>query len=270
MKFCPTCETQYDEEILRFCTKDGTPLVDENQPNFTEMPSESFEASEADLGEETIVRYKPPKDILPEPDPQPEIERSEAPRIVISTSEQQKRDQNVRSRQIPPYQAIPPKPNTGKTVLLTVLGTLAVLAVALGLFLFLREEQPANINLNVNTNPPDTNLNTNLNYGANNFNLSTIPNSNVNTNFNVSSNTNINANLKTPTPTPTPKPSPTTDANANVGNMITNTNGAPPPTPRPSFSITPRPVTPTPAATPRISPTPDRSGRPPGNSSQPD
>jgi len=115
MKFCPTCETQYDEEILRFCTKDGTPLVDENQPNFTEMPSESFEASEADLGEETIVRYKPPKDILPEPDPQPEIERSEAPRIVISTSEQQKRDQNVRSRQIPPYQAIPPKPNRAAT-----------------------------------------------------------------------------------------------------------------------------------------------------------
>jgi len=266
MKFCPTCETQYDEEILRFCTKDGTPLVDENQPNFTEMPSESLETPEADLGEETMVRYKPPKDILPEPEPQPDIERSEAPRIIISTSEQQKREQNVRSRQIPPYQPIPPKPNTGKTVLLTILGTLAVLTVALGLFVFLRDEQPASNNLNVNTNPPDTNLNTNLNYGASNFNLSTIPNSNVNTNFNVSFNTNINANLKTPTPTPTPKPSPTIETNANVGNTITNTNGAPPPTPRPSVTLTPRPPTPTPATTPRVSPTPDRSGRPPNNS----
>ena len=27
MKYCPTCNTRYDEEILRFCMKDGTPLV---------------------------------------------------------------------------------------------------------------------------------------------------------------------------------------------------------------------------------------------------
>src|SRR5215213_2561147 len=128
MKFCPTCQTRYDEEILRFCTKDGTPLVDENQPNFIEMPSESFEDAEPDLGEETMVRYKPPKDILPEPEPQPDLERSEAPRIVISTSEQQKREQqNVRARTIPPYQAIPAeKPGVGKVVVLTILGTLAV------------------------------------------------------------------------------------------------------------------------------------------------
>ena len=72
MKFCPTCETRYDEEILRFCTKDGTPLVDENQPNFIQMPSESLEMPEEEPGEETIVRYKPPKDILPaEPQPKP-------------------------------------------------------------------------------------------------------------------------------------------------------------------------------------------------------
>src|SRR5688500_16265135 len=127
MKFCPICETRYDDEVLRFCTKDGTPLIDENQPNFTEMPSQSIESAEPeDLGEETMVRYKPPKDIIPEPEPQPDFERSEAPRIIISTSEQQKeQQQNIRARQIPPYQAIPPKPNTGKTVLLTVLGTLA-------------------------------------------------------------------------------------------------------------------------------------------------
>ncbi len=265
MKFCPICEARYDEEILRFCTKDGTPLVDEDQPNFTEMPSESIEAAEPDLGEETIVRYKPPKDILPEPDPPPEIDRSEAPRIIISTSEQLK-EQNVRARQIPPYQAIPPKPNTGKTVLLTILGTLAALAVVLGIFVLLRDEEPANMNVNVNTNPPDMNLNTNLNFGASNVNLSTNANYNFNTNFNFPNlNTNINANVRTPTPTPKPSPSPTDEEDSNVGN--TNINGAPPATPRPTATPTPRTPTPTPNTTPRISPTLP-PGSPPNNSSE--
>ena len=267
MKFCPTCQTRYDEEILRFCTKDGTPLVDENQPNFIEMPSESFEAPEPDLGEETVVRYKPPKDILPDPEPLPDIERSEAPRIVISTSEQQK-EQNARARAIPPYQPVPPQNSVGKVVVLTILGTLAVLAMALGLFVFLRDEEPASNNLNVNTNPPDTNLNTNLNFGSTNFNLSTNPNLNVNTNINFNLNTNINANLRTPTPTPKPSPSPTVDANANVANTITN--NAPPPTPRPSVTptsttnSTPR----TSPTTPRPSPTTPPAGRPPNNSDE--
>ena len=39
MKYCPTCETRYDEDILRFCMKDGTPLLDEAEPNFIEMPA---------------------------------------------------------------------------------------------------------------------------------------------------------------------------------------------------------------------------------------
>jgi len=52
MKFCPVCRTRYDEEILRFCTKDGAPLVEEMPPNFTSANSD-------DLGEETIIRRKP-------------------------------------------------------------------------------------------------------------------------------------------------------------------------------------------------------------------
>lgn len=262
MKFCPTCETRYDEEILRFCTKDGTPLVDENQPNFTEMPSESLK-EEDDLGEETMVSYKPRKDLL-EPDPQPEIDRSEAPRIVISTNEQ-KREQAVRPRNIPPYQPLPQKQNTAKVVLLTVLGTLAVLAMVLGLFIFFRNEEPANVNLNINTNPPNTNFNSNLNVGASNFNfnVSTNFNSNLNTNFNVNFNTNLNANIKTPTPTP--KPSPSANVNANVGNI--NTNVATPTPAPPSSTPTPR-VSPTPTRTetPTRTPTPSPAGRPSNNS----
>jgi hypothetical protein len=264
MKFCPTCETRYDEEILRFCTKDGTPLVDEDQPNFTEMPSESLKAEEEDLGEETMVRYKPPKDILPaEPEAQPDIDRSEAPRIVISTTEQEKQ-QNVRARTIPPYQPPPEKQSIGKVVLLTILGTLAVIAVILGMFVFLRDEEPASSNLNINTNPPDTNLNTNLNVGASNFNFNANTNFNVNSSFNVNLNTNINSNLKTPTP----KPSPSANINVNT-NINTNvSNTAPPPTPRPSVTISP-----TTTQTPPASPTPTRtpaspSGRPSNNSSE--
>lgn len=268
MKFCPTCETRYDEEILRFCTKDGTPLVDEDQPNFTELPSESVAETPAeDLGEETIIRYNPRKEMLESP---PETERTEAPRIVITTTEE-KREQNIRARQIPPYQAIPPKQSVGKVVMLTVLGTLAVLAMVLGLFVFVRKDEPtANLNMNVNTNPPpDMNLNNNLNLGGLNYNvpLPTNLNTNLNTNFNGGFNTSLNTNLKTPTPTATPKPSPsaTTNINANIGNL--NTNNAPP-TPRPSVSTTPTPnATPKISPTaPKITPTPLPTGRPANNS----
>lgn len=272
MKFCPTCQAKYDDEILRFCTKDGTPLVDENQPNFKELPSESIEADEADLGEETIVSYKPSKNILPdEPvaQPDPEIERSEAPRIVISTSEQERQQQNVRARhQIPAYEPlVPPQQSTGKVVVLTILGTLAVIALALGLFVMLRDEEPANVNFNVNTNPPDMNINNNLNFGASNVNLSNSnTNYNFNTNYNGGFNTNynFNANTRTPTPTRTPSPTPTpAETNTNTGNV---TNNAPPLTPRPTATATA-----TPSSTPRTSPTPARTppaGRPPGNSSE--
>ena len=264
MKFCPTCETRYDEEILRFCTKDGTPLIDENQPSFTEMPS-AGSAAEDDLNEDTLVSYKPSKDLTDRVS-QPETERTDAPRIVIPMNEQ-KKEQQVRSRAIPPYQPLSPKSNTGKTVALTILGTLAILALGLGLFYFVRTDDSSNNKntLNVNTNPPDANLNTNLNLGGFNYNVPTT-NLNVNTNFNLGI-SNLNTNIKTPTPTatstPTPKPSPTATAsiNSNTGNL--NTNSAPP-SPKPS--LTPKPsITATP--TPKVSPSPTTppSGRPPVN-----
>ena len=60
MKYCPTCQTRYDEEILRFCMKDGTPLIEEDEPAFLQMPSESIdEPDEDDLGEVTIIRKNP-------------------------------------------------------------------------------------------------------------------------------------------------------------------------------------------------------------------
>ena len=94
MKFCPTCQSRYDEEILRFCTKDGTPLIDEEEPNFTELPSESAADDES---EETIVRRKSAGSIPPS---QPGLKQNGYARaFVIPTSEEKPpQQQQVRRR----------------------------------------------------------------------------------------------------------------------------------------------------------------------------
>src|ERR671913_46587 len=100
MKYCPTCETRYDEEILRFCMKDGTPLLDEQEPKFEAMPSESLlvESPDDDAGDVTVVRRNVP--VPPEP-------QQERPRITVPTYEEARR-QEVRARVAPPYKP-PPK-----------------------------------------------------------------------------------------------------------------------------------------------------------------
>ena len=67
MKHCPVCNTQYDEEILRFCTKDGTPLIEDDQPNFVAMPSDSVQGEDDDFGQETVIRRTPPTQPISEP-----------------------------------------------------------------------------------------------------------------------------------------------------------------------------------------------------------
>lgn len=247
MKFCPTCQTRYDEEILRFCTKDGTLLIEETSPNFTALPSESI-ADEPD--EETIVRRKPP--VIPAAAaaavPPAVSAEKPGPRIVIPTSEERPK-QNVRTNQAA-YQAPQQKQNTTKIVLLTILGTLVILAGAGGIFWMLQSDNSSNSNSN--TNPVNENVNTNppTNLGLDNsFNFNA--GSGVNTNFNI----NTNANIKTPTPTPkqsptpTPTPRPTPETNTN---SAANTNSA-----------NPRETNPTPAATP--TPRPTATAAPPAN-----
>ncbi|MDQ3711289.1 MAG: TonB family protein [Acidobacteriota bacterium] len=246
MKFCPICKTRYDEEILRFCIKDGSPLVDEDQPNFTALPSES------DLDEETVVRRKNP---VPISQPESDTKNAASPRIVVPTSEEPP-PEPVRTK---PTAAVrrplpPQKSNSTKTVLLTVLGTIVLLAGAGGIFWFLSNQNSRNTNQNANYNTNfnsiDENLNTNLNVDNSlaNFNY------NLNTNVNTNSNPSTNANLKTPTPTrtPTPTPTPTPNLNANVNingaiNINSNSNARPPVNTTPTLS-------PTPSATPRPSP----------------
>jgi hypothetical protein len=233
MKYCPDCGTEYDEEVIQFCTKDGTPLVERDEPHFTAMPSESSE----DAGEETVVRRRD------EPAGTTQTDRE---RIVIPATPVVPKQPPVRTRPAGSYYAPPPEqPNTGKVVALTILGTLAAIGFGALLFWALsRGGQTSNIN--VNTNPPNVNMNMNANTNGfdSNFNF----NSNVSSPpVNIITIPNTNTNVKTPTPTPRPSPSVTPSVVPTV---------TPERTPRP-----------TPSGTPRISPTPTpRTGpRPPGN-----
>src|SRR3982751_1732571 len=130
MKYCPVCHERYDEEIIQFCTKDGTPLVEEERPNFTRLPSEDLDKPEDDLGEETIIRRRPAES--------QDTQNGEPERIIIPTSFPPE-EQPVRPRTQVYY---PPaeQPNTMKTIVLTILGTLVVLGFGAGLFWLLQKE----------------------------------------------------------------------------------------------------------------------------------
>lgn len=241
MRYCPVCQERFDEEIIKFCTKDGTPLVEEATPSFTAMPSEALED---DFGQETVIRRR---DERAAP-----TEQSE--RIVIPTAQAQ--DQQVRPRTTQAYYPPPPPPNTGKTIALTILGTLA--AVGFGALLFWLFRSDAPVANNINTNPPNLNMNTNLNSNIafdSNFNFNT--NANFNANYNI--NTNLNANLRSPSPTQTPRPSPSPTATPRETPDDT-------PTPRPTATARPA-NTASPTDTPRMGPRPPAmtANRPPGN-----
>lgn len=257
MRFCPTCQTRYDEEILRFCTKDGTPLLEETPPNFTELPSAAD-----DLSEETVIRRNAPAANVPVTE-KINVPPTQ-PRIVIPTKETQ--NQPVRTKTTASYRQPPPKKsNTGKIVLLTVLGTLIALMASGIVYLFASRENSGDSNqnkiVNANFNSIDVNLNANL--GASppaNFNFNVNVNGNANTNANTNTNTNLNTNTKTLTPKPSPKPTTNANVNANATNANANANAsnsnlATPTVPRPS-------VTPPPPPAPKPSPSPAPANRP--------
>ena len=245
MKYCPACQTKYDEEILRFCTKDGSPLIDENQPKFTELPSESVD----DYGEETVIRRK-----TPEPIPQPggdgfeeKSDFSESTnRIVIPATE---REQQIRTKTSPSIRdtPLPKESNTLVVVLLTIIGTIVVISAAFGVFWLLGSKSGSeNINVNTNFNAFDGNINANEGLDNTLFDGNFNFNANSNLNINANSNVNSNTNTKTPTPSPSLSPTPTRTPVEENTNTESNSNTSTP-TPRPS--ITPRPSV-SPSATP--------------------
>ena len=261
MKYCPTCETRYDEDVLRFCMKDGTPLLEEAEPNFTQMPSEGLavEPVEDDPGEVTVIRRNGPS-VAPIPDLPPEPEDfsvSEPPhrpepkqRIVIPTYEERQRQERAR---VPAHYHQPRKASTALVVFLTIIGTVFVLGIGAAGFWFLQNDRTAantNANGNANTNA-NLNVNTGFDFNLNgNFNSSLT---NVNTNFNV----NVSTPSPTPRPTATPTPSPTPDDDPDATpSPAPSRTPIPTPTPiiiRPGATPTP-PAASTPRPTPRVTP----------------
>jgi len=244
MKYCPTCNTLYEEDILRFCMKDGTPLLEAAEPSFTAIPSESLPEPEEidDAAEVTLIRRNAPQ--LP-PDPEDVFGPTvSGERIVIPTYP----TQSPANQPIPPaafpqmpiqpaYQP-PPRPNTLAIVAFTMFGTVAAIALGALLIWFFVISRPGNSNLNANFNANAfSNFNANIN---SNLGISTSADYNSNPN-----NSNVNANFRVQTPTPSPTPSPTAT-----------------PTPRPTPTATPNEIEPTPTpvvniapSTPRPSPT---------------
>lgn len=269
MKYCPTCQTEYDDEIMRFCTKDGTPLVDKDAPKFTEIPSETSEEPDDDDEYKTVIRRDEPpasetKNLSATDAPEQDEEDKKQPeRIVISTkggAGGSRAEQSVRAKPAANARAAQAEPlrresNTATVVLLTMLGTIVLIAGGIGIYWFLSgsADESANENINVNTD-----INENLDENFNSDDLFD------NANENLDENSNINTNADTPTPsptkTPTPMPSPDDDDDAN-----TNTNtGSPSPTlspPPPSPTASPRPTT-APTAAPSPPPPPPNSNRP--------
>jgi hypothetical protein len=232
MRYCPVCNKRFDEDIIKYCTIDGTELIDGDPPTFSAIPSQE----EDEIGQDTVIRRRDPA--MDEP--------GSGERIVIPTSESA-REQQVRTRPAAAYYPPPPPPpNTAKTVALTILGTVFVLGCGAFMFWLLQGDTPSNIN--VNTNAPNTNTNLNANFDSNfNFNANANYSSNLNTNFNL----NLNTNTR-PSPTPRMSPIPTPIA-------------PPSPTPVRTPSTTPRPAV---SPTPRTASTPRTGPRPPTNSNR--
>lgn len=252
MRYCPVCQTRYDEEIMRFCTKDGTPLIDEEGPNFVEMPSENLELDEEeDFGAETVVRRNSAGSEITNVEPRNEETQQ---RMVIPTSETARQPEQVGTKQVS-YQQPPRRTSTATVVLLTILGTVVVLGGGAGIYWLIsggNGSTVANSNSNLNANQ-DTNLNTNLGIDNSLFNANSDINANANANANTDespSPTRTPSPTPSPTRTPTPSPSPTPNEDAdNTNSENTNSSGAPvntrptsTPTTRPSSSPTSSPV----------------------------
>lgn len=240
MRYCPTCESKFDDEKILFCTKDGTPLVDGSVPSFTDnLPSESV--SDDDQGEDTVVRSKKPAaPVIPDlPDDEDFEEESTSSRIVIDTAEKPEPAVQRPAPVVAPVTAAPAPqpsgPSTGLVVFFSVLGTLIVVIGLFLIYLLLTMRGAADANANINANE---NLNANENIEEN-FNADEL--------LDLNSNINTNTETPTPTPTPSPSPSPSPDANSNT-NAGANTVADPPPTqvpatPRPTVQPTPSPAT---------------------------
>ena len=268
MKLCPACGTQYTDDSMRFCTKDGTTLVDLAPPaqktapppvnttppppvNTTPTPKPfSLDETLSDIplpprergGDEPTVVRQEPQFIPPQEQPRPQ-----PPSQPIT--------------QTPPIQTAPPKPtpqqqpkpksNATLFVVLGVLGLLGLLGIAgaAGAYWYFSSDKKPQEVANANTNSDASNSNS-VSSNDNSSDIGSDP-TGIDTNANAelgNENTNLNANAR-PSPSPRPSPSISPSPRANT-NRNANANAEETPEQTPEQTPTPR-QTPTPASTPQ-------------------
>jgi hypothetical protein len=114
VRYCPSCQTKYADETLRFCLQDGTEL---REAVTAEMPPEEF-------GEQETEVSRRPEEPLHIP-----IHRTGPALVFESTAP-------------PPRPAPPPRSRTGLVVALSALLTMLLLGiVGIGAWLYLKNRQ---------------------------------------------------------------------------------------------------------------------------------
>ncbi len=235
MKFCPSCQTEYEEEVMRFCPQDGTPLIEKSLPCFSSDDINTEESFNVENNvEKTLVRHNRAE---------PTIVSTN--HIVIPTEDSLHKA--FSSTLATPLLKESQQTSVLSVVLLTAFGTTLLLAI--GFFAgymfssYHRTTDPvtnSNTNTNVSVNTKTSNTKTNIaTIDIENFSASANSNvSRVNLGTNVSKNpdtsSNTNVGLK-PSPTPSPFEVTSSNANGNI-NAKGNVNVSPSSSPETKFS----------------------------------
>ena len=177
MKQCPSCRTNYTDDSLQFCLQDGTALI-ENVASIPEI--NSYDDAPTVISPRQVEPIR-----IDVPDSQwqswEETKQGNVPPPVEPALVQPALVQPIQN------EPAPAKSGTTSTVLLTVLGMLALLAIAgIGGWLYLNNKKPE-VAASVNTNTSNSRA------------------ANANATNNRESNANLAAPPQTPKPTPVPK-----------------------------------------------------------------
>lgn len=118
MKQCPSCQTKYTDDTLKFCLQDGTPLVNTANAE-TEMPTVAFTDSE------TLVSPR-------------QVERLDIPVEKPISQENWQPEQETR---VSVFEPEPKKSNTFLVVALTAFVTLLLFGGAVGTWFYLKKDK---------------------------------------------------------------------------------------------------------------------------------
>jgi len=140
MKHCPSCKTNYADDTLQFCLQDGTQLKD-----LPDSPMPTVAYSE----EETLVRTKPPEQVVPLSTPNFQVQNW----------------QTNPGEQSATFPIEPKKSKTTAAVLLTALGMLLLFGIGVGAWFYLKKGKEVTVNINANSsnNRPSNANNQNVN-----------------------------------------------------------------------------------------------------------